>query len=213
MRPWVRVAVAGAVLVAGIVLQQFLARGEAVPLRRSLEELPLQIGPHRGVEEGLEPEIITKLGVTEFIMRRYRAAGSLPVWLYVGYYASQRTGVIIHSPQQCLPGAGWSILTVERTSLAEPGPTGSAITVNRVLVGKERQRQVVLYWYQERGRVVASEYWGRAYLVWDSITRNRTDGALVRISVPVAGSEADAHRQALEFAQRVLPLLTEFLPG
>ena len=211
MAVWLRLATASCVLGAGILFAHALPRGEAVRLPRALDELPLLIGPHRAVEEGLEPEVITKLGVTEFVMRRYSAPDRLPIWLYVGYYESQRTGVIIHSPQQCLPGNGWSIVSIERVPL----PVGAGtppIVVNRVLVAKGTDKQVVLYWYQERGRVVASEYWGRAYMVWDSITRARTDGALVRVSAPVVQSEEDTYRQLADFSQQVFRLLMDFIP-
>ena len=212
MTPWLRVATAAGVLAGGILFLQLLSRGEAVPLRRSFEEFPFQVSAHRGEERGLEPEIIKALGVTDFMMRYYTAPGRLPIWLYVGYYESQRTGAIIHSPQQCLPGSGWSIVRLERANIDVPGTEARRITINRVLVAKGEDQQVVLYWYQERGRVIASEYWGKAYMVWDSITRTRTDGALVRVSAPVAGSEEETYRQVAEFSQRIFPLLTEFLP-
>lgn len=213
MQAWLRVTIAAGILSGGIFFLQLLSHGEAVPLRRSFEEFPIQLGPHRGVEEGLEPAIIKALGVTDYMMRLYAAPGHLPIWLYVGYYASQRTGVIIHSPKQCLPGNGWSIVKSERVTIDVPGSAQRAITINRVIVAKGQDRQVVLYWYQERGRVVASEYWGKAYMVWDSVTRTRTDGALVRVSAPIVGSEQDADRQVTEFSQRIFPLLTEYLPG
>ena len=213
MRAWLRVAIASAVLAAGIIFLQLLSRGEAVPLRRSFQEFPFQVGTHRGVEKGLEPEIITKLGVTDFMMRHYTASDRPPIWLYVGYYASQRTGVIIHSPKNCLPGTGWSIVRSEHVIIDVPGSAPPGITVNRVVVAKGQDRQLVLYWYQERGRVVASEYWGKAYMVWDSIMRTRTDGALVRVSAPVVRSEEEAYREAADFSRRFFPLLTEFLPG
>ena len=213
MQAWLRVATAGGILAAGILFLQLLSRGEAVQLRRSFDEFPLQLGPRRGVEQGLEPAIVKVLGVTDFMMRQYTAPSRLPIWLYVGYYESQRTGVIIHSPQQCLPGSGWSFVKSERVTIDVPGAAPTRIAVNRVLVAKGMDRQLVLYWYQERGRVVASEYWGKAYMVWDSITRTRTDGALVRVSAPIVGSEEEADRQVAEFAQQIFPLLTEFLPG
>jgi EpsI family protein len=101
----------------------------------------------------------------------------------------------------------------EQVNIALAGSAPAQITVNRVIVAKGQDRQIVLYWYQERGRIVASEYWGRAYMVWDSITRTRTDGALVRVSASVVGSEEDTDRQVAEFSRGIFPLLTEFLPG
>lgn len=212
MRAWMRVALAALVLVAGGAALQLVSRSEAVPLRRVFDDFPRQLGVYRGVDEGIEPEVLKVLGVTDFVMRQYTSAGRPPVWLYAGYYASQRTGVIIHSPRQCLPGNGWNIVSSDRVVLDVPTPSGRGISVNRVLVSKGESKQVVLYWYQERGRVVANEYWGKAYLVWDSMTRSRTDGALVRLSAPVVGSEEAASRQVIELSTDVFPLLTEFLP-
>jgi EpsI family protein len=213
MQGWLRVAIAAGILGGGIFSLNHLSHGEAVQLRRTFNEFPLQLGSHRGVEQGLEPAVIKVLGVTDFMMRLYTSPDRPLVWLYVGYYSSQRTGVIIHSPKQCLPGSGWSIVKSEHVSMPMPGTPVGTITVNRVIVAKQKDRQLVLYWYQERGRVVASEYWGKAYMVWDSITRARTDGALVRISAPVVDQEEDSYRQLVEFSQRIFPLLTDYLPG
>jgi len=213
MAVWLRLATASCVLGAGILFAHALPRGEAVRLPRALDELPLLIGPHRAVEEGLEPEVITKLGVTEFVMRRYSAPDRLPIWLYVGYYESQRTGAIIHSPRQCLPGSGWNIVKLERVSLDSLRPASAAATINRVLVAKGADRQVVLYWYQERGRIIASEYSAKAYMIRDSLLRNRTDGALVRLSAPVLVSEEETYRQLVDFSRRIFPSLAELLPS
>jgi EpsI family protein len=213
MLAWRRVAIAAGVLTVGILCLGLVSHGEIVPLRRSLDEFSLRVGVREGVKEGIEPAIIEALGVTDFMMRRYSVPDRPPIWLYVGYYASQRTGVIIHSPKQCLPGSGWSILKIEQAQLTVRGRDPDRITVNRVIVGKGRERQLVLYWYQERGRIVASEYRAKAYMLWDSVTRARTDGALVRVSTPAPGSEEEAFRQAAEFAQSLLPMLNDFLPG
>ena len=103
-------------------------------------------------------------------------------------------------------------MSADRVTLDVATPTGRGVSVNRVLVSKGENRQLVLYWYQERGRVVADEYWGKAYLVWDSMTRGRSDGALVRLSAPIVASEDATSRQLVDFSTGVLPLLTEFLP-
>lgn len=209
---WRKVGTATAVLVAGIVSLLALSHGEAVPLRRPLEEFPFEVGQRRGVGEALPPPVLSVLRVTDYMMRLYASPRHLPIWLYVGYYESQRKGQIIHSPQQCLPGAGWNILSREYLTLRLPGRADPA-TINRVVVGKGPDRQIVLYWYQERGRIVANEYAAKFYLVTDAITRNRTDGALVRLSAPVKGSEEETVRHLLEFTHLIFPNLTEFLPG
>jgi EpsI family protein len=137
--------------------------------------------------------------------------GAAPVWLYVGYYGSQRTGSTYHSPKNCLPGAGWTFKSSEPVTGVIPGARRA--TVNKVVIEKGFDRQLILYWYQDRGRVVASEYDAKAYLIWDALTKNRTDGALVRISTLVVGSEEDAYRHALEFLQAAWKPLNGHLPG
>ena len=176
----------------------------------------------------MDERVLDLLKLTDYTMRAYvppaagGAAGAgayegqlrqsaAPVYLYVGYYASQRTGSTYHSPKNCLPGAGWTFKSSAPVSGAIPGQPQAA--VNRVVIEKGFDKQLILYWYQDRGRVVASEYDAKAYLIWDAMTKNRTDGALVRISTPIVGSEEDAYRHALAFLQAVWPPLHEHLPG
>lgn len=92
-------------------------------------------------------------------------------------------------------------------------PDGPQLTINKVLIQKGLDKQVILYWYQDRGRIIASEYWAKAYLVWDAITTNRTDGSLVRISVPVGRSNEQAYVQAVEFMREIFPRLHSNLPS
>jgi exosortase D (VPLPA-CTERM-specific) len=209
---WGRMAGVTAILVAGIVSLATLSHGEAVPLRRPLERIPLSLGVWQGTGNSLPPPILSVLGVTDYMNRLYAGPGKAPIWLYVGYYETQRQGQIIHSPAQCLPGSGWNFLSREYLSLRLPGRP-DPVTINNVLVGKGEEQQIVLYWYQERGRIIASEYAAKLYLVTDSIRRNRTDGALVRLSTPVRGSTQETLRELLEFTDLMFPSLAEFLPG
>jgi EpsI family protein len=121
----------------------------------------------------------------------------------------------MHSPLNCLPGAGWN--AIKRGHITIPLDNKSTIEVNRIVILKGLDKQVVLYWYQSHGRVIASEYWGKIYTVLDAVRKNRTDAALVRIICPVAGtdaeSEAVAELHAVEFAKAVFPLLERFLPA
>jgi EpsI family protein len=121
----------------------------------------------------------------------------------------------MHSPLNCLPGAGWSPVSFRRMDIDVPanGSVERRINVNRYVIEKGVDRQLVLYWYQAHGRVVASEYWGKFYLVLDAIRTNRTDGALVRIVAPIRSSEDDAEAQAVAFAQALFPLLGKYLPS
>lgn len=209
---WRRVGIATGVLAAGILSLLTLSHGEAVPLRQKLEGFPLQVGRWRGVGEALPPPILDVLKVTDYVMRVYATPQGPPIWLYVGYYESQRQGQTIHSPQQCLPGSGWNILSREYLSLQIPG-RADPVGINRVLIGKGEERQIVLYWYQERGRIIANEYAAKWYLVTDAIRRNRTDGALVRLSALVGKSEEETLQQLLKFSGLMFPHLTELLPS
>ena len=191
-------------------------RAEPVPTRETLASCPMQITDWNGVRAAdFDAETLSVLGVDEYINRVYRGKDRRPVGLYVGYYGSQRQGDTMHSPLNCLPGAGWSPVSFSR--IAVPVSEGSAdrapITINRYVIEKGLDRQLVLYWYQSHGRVVASEYWGKIYLVLDAIRSNRTDGALVRITTPIISSEADAEQRAIGFAQELFPYLGKYLPS
>jgi EpsI family protein len=159
----------------------------------------------------------TVLGVSDYLNRVYRTSSGTPVGLYVGYYNSQRQGDSIHSPMNCLPGAGWEPLS--RSSVKIPvamreGPT--EIDANRYVIQKGLERQLVLYWYQSHGRTVASEYWSKFYLIADAVRLNRTDGALVRVIAAIDGDSAQAEQKAearaLRFVNDLLPQLDPYLP-
>lgn len=183
-------------------------------LREPLTRLPLTIGDWSGQEApAFKPDILAQLGVDEYLNRVY-VSGDEPLSLYVGYYRSQREADTIHSPQNCLPGAGWLPVSTSRIDVRvtnRPHP----ITVNRLLIQKGTDRQVVLYWYQSHGRVVASDYWSKAYLVYDAVRHNRSDAAMVRIVSPVLPGDEDdsaAGERAVAFVEAVFPQLDHFLP-
>ena len=195
-----------------------------MPARQSLSGFPNKIGPWRGQEASrLDERILKELAVDDYLNRLYQADGRPLVSLYIGYYESQRSGHTFHSPMNCLPGSGWNPVNREHVTIpiAGIGPAASAagtrlIEVNRVLIQKGLDSQVVFYWYQSRGRVVASEYRAKLCTVADSIRINRTDGALVRVIVPVRaldrGSEVYAEGEALVFIESLFPLLNTFVP-
>jgi EpsI family protein len=189
---------------------------EPVLVRRPLGTLPMQIGAWSGqAAPPIDPEIIRVLGVDDHVNRFY-VDGDRLAHLYVGYYNSQREGDTIHSPMNCLPGAGWLPVSTGRIDIAA-GTGNTPIHVNRYVIQKGLDRQVVLYWYQSQGRVVASDYWSKVYLVLDSIRRNRTDAALVRVIAPydaAGGSpEDDAERAAVAFVKAIFPVLNAYLPS
>jgi EpsI family protein len=212
----IRLLIVAAVLLATAAYLSAARRPEPPLAREPLADLPTVIGDWEGqAAETLEADIVRALGVDDHITRVYYADGQPPVGLYVGFYASQRQGDTIHSPMNCLPGAGWQPVAAARVALPVQSPDGP-IEVNRVVIQKGDDRQLVLYWYHGRGRVVASEYVSLAYRVWDAATRSRTDGALVRVISPIARSEDGpdaAERRALSFASGLYEELPRFLPG
>jgi len=197
-------------LLAGIALLHGVSHGEAVPLRQPLGQLPIAMDGWLGQDEPLEPRIVTALGVSDYANRAYISGGGQPVDLYVGYYQSQRTGETIHSPKNCLPGAGWEQVRAGRLTI--PMAAGPAIVVNEYLVEKGTAQYLVLYWYQTHGRVIASEYSGKAWLVFDAITRNRTDAALVRVLTSTRNGEDQARARVVQFVQALYPRLNTFIP-
>jgi EpsI family protein len=187
------------------------------PQREPLAGLPAQLGPWIGEPAPpIATDVVNTLGVDDYVNRIY-AAGTgddAPIAVYVGYYASQRQGDTIHSPLNCLPGAGWQPVTRERATLTLPG-VGS-IVVNQLVIEKGLDREAVMYWYQSHGRVIASEYWSKAYLIWDAVRSNRSDAALVRVISPIRGDDrsADAATGRLtQFVAALFPHLERFLPA
>jgi EpsI family protein len=187
--------------------------GDQLPPRKDLASFPDQIGEWSGTRLSIRADVLDVLGPGEYSQRLYQNhSEDRYVDLFLAYVPNQRTGDWLHSPKHCLPGAGWAPVAANHVSLARPG--GGHITVNRYVIAKGLDRQVVLYWYQAHGRAVASEYWAKLYLVEDAIRLNRTDGALVRVTTPVTGSESleGGEHRALAFATQILPILDEYIP-
>jgi EpsI family protein len=178
--------------------------------RASLAELPYTMGGWRGHDSApLADDVVATLGVDDYVNRRYSSDAGLPVGLYVGYYASQRRGDTIHSPQNCLPGAGWRPVA---SGYANIDVAGRHLEVNRYVIQKGLDRQVVLYWYQGRGRVVANEYANKALLMFDAARINRTSGGLVRTITPVVTTAEAATEQLTAFVAALFPHLDRHLP-
>ena len=201
------------VVVAGTYGRTVAGR-EVAAERQELRTLPRTLDAWSSVRElPLPADTLATLGVDDYVSRIYvNAATAQPVSLYVGYYASQRQGDTIHSPQNCLPGAGW--LPVEGGRIEVPVGNRS-IQVNRYVIEKGLDRQVVLYWYQGRGRIVANEYANKFWLMVDAARVHRTNGALVRVMAPVArnGASVDAADRAVtDFTRVLLSQLNGYLP-
>ena len=214
-----RVIVVLAVLAAATVSVARANRAEEVPLRMSFSLFPMQLGEWQGVQRPpFTDRVLEVLGLDDYLTRYYYNANRETVDLYIGYWKSQQQGGAIHSPQNCLPGSGWEPVSQSILSFPDPRTSGAPpLQVNRYVIRKGIERQLVLYWYQSRGRIVGSEYWSKIYLVLDAARYNRTDAALVRLVVPVANgspeAEARAESQAIGFANAILPQLGSFLPN
>lgn len=228
----IRATILFACFVTGAAVIARASRAEPTPIRHSLATFPMTLGEWRGgADQPFDTRTLAVLGVDDYLSRTYvrpiaRVAGvessRFAVGLYIGYYRTQRQGDTIHSPLNCLPGSGWepvSRSTLEARVARRPGGPIEPVHVNRFVVEKGLERDLVLYWYQSHGRVVASEYASKFFLVRDAVLLNRSDGALVRVIAPIAssggsegGSDDFAERQGRAFMQAVFPWLADFLP-
>ncbi len=199
---------------AGVVTHQVSQRQEIIPERPRFASFPMGLGDWKGVRGELEPDVESYLGVDDYLLSDYAKGDSKPVNLYVAYYSSQRKGVSPHSPQVCIPGGGWQITQFARTTYANQA-SGLELPYNRVVIERGSDKQIVYYWFDQRGRNIANEYVSKWYLLNDAIFKNRTDGALVRLTTAVGNSESerDADERLQAFLGDVEPSLRAFLPA
>jgi EpsI family protein len=158
---------------------------------------------------------VDALKFDDYVLADYRRDGdSVPVNLYVAYYGSQRKGASVHSPRSCIPGGGWEISDLEAVTVEDVGPEQRTLTVNRAVIAKGVDKQLVYYWFDQRGRQMTSEYDVKLMLFWDALTRSRTDGALVRLVTPIRHGEraARADERLAEFIRAVYPQVEAFVP-
>ncbi len=186
-------------------------RQEVVPDRAMFVDFSMRIGAWQGSPQPVEPQLISTLRFDDYLLADYAAPGGGPLTLYMAYYQSQRKGQSAHSPQSCIPGGGWEITSKGTVNLPMDGITEP---VNRVLIQKDRQKQLVLYWFKQRDRMLSNEYLVKLYLFWDAMTRQRSDGALIRLSAAVdpGEDEQEVEQRLLQFARSIQPQLTRYIP-
>ncbi|HEY0376161.1 MAG TPA: EpsI family protein [Pyrinomonadaceae bacterium] len=203
----------GLLLLGGVVINVWEWVGEAKVSRRSLSEMPAQVGSWRqaGRDEHFDAQTESVLRADDYLSRTYTGPDGRAASFYVGYYATQRTGATYHSPLNCLPGSGWEMSEGAPVTIA-PADGSPAFEANRYIVENGDERQLLVYWYQGRGRKVASEYWGKFYTVVDSIRLRRSDGAMVRVMMPVGRDEGATLKAATDLAAQIAPVLPEFVP-
>lgn len=154
------------------------------------------------------------LGVDDYIDYSYYDGNGNSVNLYVGFYESVGTGGGYHSPKNCLPGGGWGINSTKEIKITPRNTTGQPVKVSEMVIRNGNEYQVTLYWFQNRGRIIASEYWEKIYLVLDALLKNRRDGAFVRLMAYAPDGDIKIAEKSLNrFAELALPELTKFLPG
>jgi EpsI family protein len=200
-------------LVGGAVINFWAAAGEARVPRRALAEFPSEVGGWRqaGPDARFDAATEAVLRADDYVSRDYAQPDGRTASLYVGYYSTQRTGATYHSPLNCLPGSGWE-LNDPATVAIKSADGGHAFEANRYVIRHGSERQLMIYWYQGRGRAVASEYTDKLYTVLDSIRLRRSDGAMVRVLVPFRGSERETQEAAAQFAAQVAPNLPAYVP-
>ena len=188
-------------------------RQEVVPERLRFVSFPTRLGPWQGHPSLLEPQVEHALGLDDYIVSDYVKPEGGVVNFYVAYYPSQRKGSSPHSPMVCIPGGGWQITKFERSSYHSKS-LGITLPLNRVIIAQNNNKQLVYYWFVQRGHNIANEYWSKWRLFSDAITKNRTDGALVRLVTPiVSGESEDAADERLQsFIEEVEPRLKAYLP-
>jgi EpsI family protein len=215
-RPLPRTFIAAAVVMICFVIgAQVLPRpAEIVPAREAFAEYPMNLGAWTGHRQAMEGVYLNQLQLDDYFLADYVNDNGQSVNLYMSWYNSQRKGEAVHSPRACLPGGGWQLREFDQREIPSLHINGQQLLVNRTLIELGNQRELVYYWFQQRGRVVTNEFAVKWYLFWDALTRHRTDGALVRLItvLPPASSVADADRRLTEFAGRITPTLTRYVP-
>jgi EpsI family protein len=210
-----RLLIVTALLIAAMVIIGRASQAETLLPRERFDTFPMTIGKWNGRPDApLTQHVLDVLGVDDYLSRTYFTPDRMAANLYMGFYSNQREGDTIHSPLNCLPGAGWEPIDKKRVAIKTP--QGPAV-VNELVIEKGIEHQLVLYWYQSHGRIVASEYWGKTYLVLDALRLNRTDGSMIRVITAIGDSAKDGRPRASEiaheFAETVFPILPTFLPS
>jgi len=187
---------------------------DRTPATEPLSAFPNSIAGWNGSDQPIDNETLEVLGAGDFLSRNYtRGARTAPIDLFIAYFPTQRTGVSIHSPKNCLPGAGWSFESSDTAVLTDAN--GKPRRVGEYIITNGGTRQFVIYWYQSHGRSIPGEYMARIYMVADAISTNRTDGALVRVITPFNPSEPTiaARERAEEFTRQFASFLPRFIPN
>jgi len=201
------------ILAGGTLVNGWAFLGEKPVERKALKEFPEEIGAWRksGSDQTLDDATLKVLRASDYLLREFRTPDGHVANFYVGYYATQSDGSSYHSPLNCLPGSGWTLSSPDKVAISLPD--GQSFSANKYVIQNGDYKSLMIYWYQGRGRAVASEYWGKVYTVIDSVRLRRSDGAMVRVTVPLGNSEAAALETAKDLSARAAAALPEFVPN
>jgi exosortase D (VPLPA-CTERM-specific) len=209
--------VASLLLVPVIALTALLDKREhIIPERASFASFPMKIGEWQGRREVLDEIYLPALKLDDYLLADFkRSAGDNPINLYIAYYASQRDGGATHSPAGCLPAGGWSIEQLDAITIPDVDGSGASLRTNRAVMAKGDTRLLVYYWFRERDRNLTNEYIVKFMIFWDALTRRQTNGALIRLVVPIANTTYPANEdETLRlFISNLLPNLRSYVPG
>ncbi len=188
---------------------------EIKPDRKQFVEFPLEIDGWQGKAGSLEQIYIDALKFSDYVMSDYRGDDGGSINYYVAYYDSQKKGSSAHSPRSCIPGGGWRIASLTQHNIDGASVDDVPLEVNRLVIQKDENKQLVYYWFQQRGRIVTNEYMMKWWLFWDSMTLHRTDGALMRLTTILKPGQdiSIADKRLEDFSRKIAPMLPEYVPG
>jgi EpsI family protein len=200
-----------AILGVGVLVNSWAYLGEARVDRKQLKDFPERLGQwQKSKDQVIDEPTMKVLRASDYLLRDFQRPDGRSANFYVGYYASQRDGASYHSPLNCLPGSGWTLSNPDKIAISLPD--GQTFTANKYVIQNGDYKNLMIYWYQGRGRAVASEYWGKVYTVIDSVRLRRSDGAMVRVTVPLGNSETEALESAKDLSARAAAELGNYVP-
>lgn len=201
-----------AIVGAGVLVNAWAYLGEAHVDRKPLKDFPTQLGQWQKSKDQIIDEPTMKvLRASDYLLRDFQRPDGQAANFYVGYYATQREGASYHSPLNCLPGSGWTLTNPDKVTISLPD--GRTFAANKYVIQNGEYKSLMIYWYQGRGRAIASEYWGKVYTVIDSVRLRRSDGAMVRVTVPMGDSETAALDSAKDLSAKAAAALDEYVPN
>lgn len=208
-----RVIIVVSIMLATSLTLAYFNQSEDIEINKSLSGFPLQIGDWQGKSYQFEQWVNEKTGVDDSFVGRYFIGSGQYIELYIGYYENQREGDTIHSPKNCMPGSGWNIIESSIVEVRMPSAKKSSIKVAKLILQNGSKREMMLYWYHSRGRIIASEYYHKFFLVFDSLSKHRTDGSFIRLISPISKNEQETLALLKRFISLLFPIIQEYIPS